>query len=78
MQRFILLHSNLRDPPTEESHLQRVETEVQLLLDQLDNIQNVIKILRRENEAFITDEETMAEGSDAKDGEPTQKPMSHA
>ena len=66
---MILFH--LQPPPTEETHVAQLEHELLALLDRVENIQTVLKLLRRENEAFSHKhtQTTDAEGSDAEGGD---------
>jgi hypothetical protein len=43
---------HLHPPRTEEAHTHQLETDLQALLDRMDNIQTVLKQLRSENEGF--------------------------
>ena len=61
---LILFH--LQPPPTEETHLTQLENDLLTLLDRVENIQGVLKILRKENEAFS---HKHTETSDAQDSE---------
>ena len=63
---LILFH--LQPPPTEETHVTQLENDLLALLDRVENIQSMLKILRNENEAFSHKHKEISDTQDSEEG----------